>query len=141
MVYTPVTQINDDSVNDFLNNIEDLQKREDSFALLDLFSKISWEQAKMWWSAIVWFGSYSYASKSCAGNWMRAGFSPRKNALSIYIMPWYNMWMESLLEKLWKHKMWKSCLTIKKLTDIDLGILGQVIQKGLDIMDKQYPKQ
>lgn len=141
MTYTPKTQVSDMNVQTFLESIEDEQKRKDSFVLLDMFTEISWEKAKMWWTAIIWFWTYSYESKSwCAGDWMRTGFSPRKNALSVYIMPWYDMWMESLLEKLGKHKMGKSCLTIKKLSDIDLKILEKIIQKWLDIMNEKYPK-
>ena len=141
MVYTLKTQINDSDVNAFLNSIEDLQKKEDSFILLDMFSKISGEKPKMWWTSIIGFWLYSYVSKSrCVGDWMRTGFAPRKAGLSIYIMPWYDMGMEWLLEKLWKYKMWKSCLTIKKLSDIDLKVLEKIIKKGFDIMDEKYPK-
>ena len=141
MVYTPKTQINDADVESFLVSVEDTQKREDSFKLLEMFTQVSWEPAKMWWSAIVWFGSYHYKTTSCEWDWMRTGFSPRKGALSVYVMPGYNFnKMPELLDKLWKFKAGKSCLNIKKLEDINIDILEKIVKKWLEIMEEKYGK-
>jgi hypothetical protein len=94
----------------------------------------------MWGSSIIGFGIYSYEGKSCKWEWMRTGFSPRKAGLSIYVMPWYDMGMEWFLEKLWRYKMGKSCLNIKKLSDIDLKVLEKIVKKWLDIMADKYPR-
>ena len=141
MVYIPKTQINNADVEGFLNTIEDEQKRKDSFKLLEMFTRISGQPPKMWWSSIVWFGSYHYKTASCVWDWMRTGFSPRKWGLSVYIMPWYEFdWMSQLLEKLGKHKRGKSCLNIKKLDDIDMKILEEIVKKGLEVMEEKYPE-
>ena len=140
MAYILKTQLTDENIENFLNTIEEKQKRDEAFILLDMFNRITKIPAKMRWTSIIGFGSYHYTYASGqTGDWMRTGFSPRKTSFSVYVMPGYNMWMESLLKKLGKHKMWKSCLTIKKLSDVDLKILEQIIQKGLDIMEGQYP--
>jgi len=141
MPYELKTKLSDADVSDFLNTIEDIQKREDSFKLLDIFSRLSWEDAKMWWSAIIGFWTYHYQYASGQEwDWMRTGFSPRKTALTIYIMPGYQFdEMENLLSKLGKYKTGRSCLYIKKLADIDLQILEEIIKFGLDDMKKKYP--
>ena len=141
MAYELKTQLNDANIKDFLDTVEDKQKREDSFQLLDIFTRLSWEEAKMWWNAIIGFWTYHYQYASGQEwDWMRTGFSPRKTALTIYIMPGYQFdEMENLLSKLGKYKTGRSCLYIKKLADIDLQILEEIIKFGLDDMKKKYP--
>ncbi len=142
MVYQLKTKLNDADVREFLNSIEEQQKKEDSFKLLDIFTRITWEPAKMWWSSIIWFGSYHYVYASGQEwDWMRTGFSPRKGALSVYIMPGYNFdEMQDLMDTLWKYKAWRSCLNIKKLSDIDLEVLEKIISTGLEAMKEKYPE-
>ena len=141
MTYELKTKISDDSVENFLNTISDEAKRTEAFQLLEIFQQISWKPAKMWWSTIVGFGTYTY--KYASGqtwDWMRTGFAPRAAGFSLYIMPGYNFGnMQDLIAKLWKHKAWRSCLNIKKLSDIDLGVLEQIIQLGLDDVKERYP--
>ena len=141
MAYTPKTQVNNANVEAFLYTVEDIQKREDSFKLLDMFTRITGESAKMWWSAIIGFGSYHYKTASCEWDWMRTGFSPRKGALTVYIMPGYNFdKMSEYLDKLGKYKAGKSCLNIKKLEDINMKILEKIVKKGLEGMKEKYPE-
>ena len=140
MVYTPKTKVNNASITKYLDTLEDSEKREDSYKLLNIFTDMSWEEGKMWWDSIIGFWNYSYEWKSCKWEWMRTGFSPRKTGISIYIMPWYGMKMEEFLEKLWKHSIGKSCLKIKRLSDIDIEVLKKIIQKWLEIMDLHYPR-
>lgn len=140
MAYELKTQLNDADVKAFINGIVDEQQKEDCLVLLDIFTSISGEDPKMWWETIVWFGTYSYTNSTWKEyTWMRTAFAPRKNALSVYIMPGYDMGMEGLVEKLGKYKAGKSCLNIKKLSDIDLKVLEKIIKKWLDIMANKYP--
>lgn len=141
MWYELKTKFSDPSVKVFLNAIEDEAKRDDSYTLLEVFERLSWEEAKMWWSTIG-FGEYHYKYDSWReGDSMRTGFSPRAAWFSFYIMPGYQFdKMEYLLSKLWKHKAWKACLNIKKLSDIDLKVLEEIIQFWLDDMKEKYPE-
>ncbi len=121
------TQPNDDSVQAFLDGIEDGQKREDSFRLLEMLSVASGQPARMWGSSIVGFGAYHYVYDSGReGDWFEVGFSPRKQNLTVYIMPGFERYDE-LLNKLGKHSTGKSCLYIKRLADIDENVLRRLI--------------
>jgi len=128
------TKKNSWSVKEFINKIEDNGKRKDAFQILDIMQKITWDKPKMWWASIVGFWEYRYVYASGREwDWMITGFSPRKTSLTLYIMPGFNEYdwsnkQKELLEKLWKHKTWKSCLYIKKLEDIDLQVLEQIIK-------------
>ena len=128
------TKENDASVDTFLNDITDEQKRGDSKRLRELFEEITGEPAKMWGANIVGFGSYHYKYKSGQeGDWLVAGFSPRREYLTLYLMGSYEfVAYRDLLEKLGKHKTTKSCLYIKKLEDIDMDILSKLITRSVD---------
>lgn len=141
MSYTLKTQKNTQSIRNFLESLENQQKKSDAFSILQIFQNITWEEWSMWGENIIWFGTYHYKYASWQeGDWMRTGFSPRKNNFSLYIMPGYQFdGMQELLWKLWKYKLWKSCLYIKKLSDIDEEILKQIIQKWLSKMAEKYP--
>lgn len=82
------TKVNDGSVTGFLNSVTEEVKRKDSFTLLELFKKVTGEEAKMWGSSIVGFGMYHYKSErsSQEGDWPLTGFSPRKQNLTLYVM-------------------------------------------------------
>jgi hypothetical protein len=123
------TQVNEASVRDFLDTVSDETKREDSFALLDLFQRITGEQPKMWGTSIVGFGSYHYKSErsSQEGDWLLTGFSPRKQALTLYVTMGFEA-MDDLLGKLGKHKTSGGCLYIKKLSDVDQDVLNRVVE-------------
>lgn len=140
MTYELKTKVNSANVTDFLHTVDDTQKQEDCFKLLEIFERLSWEKADMWGENIVGFGTYTYTYASGhTWDWMRTGFSPRKTALTLYIMPGYTD-MSDLLWKLGKHKLWKSCLYIKKLSDVDLKVLEQIIEKGLEFMNEKYQR-
>lgn len=135
------TLVNDASVSDFLNSVEDQQKRDDSFKLIEIFQMVTGQPAKMWGSSIVGFDSYHYKSKSGQeGDWMMTGFSPRKQNLTIYIMPGFEK-HQKLLQKLGNHKTSVSCLYIKKLDDVDENLLIQIIDSGYKEMLKNYPNK
>ncbi len=130
----------DNDVGSYLNSIEGEEKRKDSIRLDGLFQKITKNDPMMWGKTIVGYGSYHYIYDSGReGDMCRAGFSARKNALTLYCMSGFSQ-QDDLLKKLGSHKVGKSCLYIKRLSDIDMDILAQIIQKDWDYMNKKYPK-
>ena len=134
----PKTKKNDASVENFLNSVADQTRREDSLSLLGLMRDVTGEEAKMWGSSIVGFGSYHYVYQSGReGDWMLTGFSPRKQNLAIYIMAGFSDY-GPLLEKLGKHKTGKSCLYVNKLADVDINVLRELVRRGVRSMRKKY---
>ncbi len=123
------------SIKKFLDNVENEKKREDSYALLKLFKKTTGEKPVLWGNSIIGFGKYHYKSERSAqeGDWPLTGFSPRKQNLTIYIMPGFGD-LSDLLNKLGKHKTSVSCLYINKLEDVNIGILEKIIQKSVKEM-------
>jgi len=136
------TQESENDVTTFLKGIEDTQKKTDCFVLLEIFERLSGKPWKIWGKNIIGFWKYHYIYASGReGDSMRTGFSARLGGISIYIMPGYEFWnMQEHLMKLWKYKAWKSCLNIKKLSDIDLWILESIIRLGLDELKTKYPE-
>lgn len=128
------TKKTDDSVTDFLNKVENEKKRADSFAILNLMQEITGEEPKMWGTSIVGFGDYHYKYESGReGDWFLAGFSPRKQNLTLYIMAGFDEY-DQLLEKLGKHAIGKSCLYIKKLEDVDQEVLKELVSRSVEHM-------
>ncbi len=133
------TKATNASVKDFLNSIFDEAKKKDSLTLLEMFEKITGEKAKMWGSSIVGFGKYHYKSEKSSqeGDWPLVGFSPRKQALTLYAMS--NIaGQEKLFKKLGKHTTSKSCLYIKRLSDVDENVLEKIIENCFMEMKKKY---
>lgn len=125
------------SVKKFLNSLKDEQKREDSFVVMEMMKKITGEEPKMWGPSIVGFGKYHYKYDSGhEGDMCMAGFSPRKEALTIYLVPGFQK-NKSLMEKLGKHKTGKSCLYIKKLEDVELNVLEKLISNSFKYMNNK----
>ncbi len=135
------TSANKDSVTNFINNIENPEKKKDAKTLLALMKKVTEHKPIMWGPSIVGFDSYEYKRKNGdVGTFFATGFSPRKNALTIYIMPGYQDY-SSLTKKLGKHTLGKSCLYIKQLSDIDLAVLETLVRRGYTDLKKMYPKK
>lgn len=130
---------NDANVEDFLNAVDSPTKRVDSFVLLDLFTKVTGEKASLWGTSIVGFGSYHYKSERSTqeGDWPITGFSPRKQSLTIYVMPGFDTFKNELAA-LGKHTTSVSCLYIKRLSDVDTKVLASIIKKSVAIMHEQY---
>ena len=119
------------SVKDFIQSVPDEQKKKDSLVLIDMMTKITKEKPKMWGPSIIGFGSYHYKYESGhEGDMCITGFSPRKAAISVYILMGFNKSPE-LLEKLGKFKTGKSCLYVKKLEDIDVKVLENLIKDSV----------
>lgn len=131
------TQPTEKSVIDFLNSVENDQRRNDSFEVLKLMEKITGEPAKMWGPSIVGFGSYHYKyATGREGDFLATGFSPRKTALTLYIMSGFSNY-HKLMENLGKYKTGKSCLYVKKLTDINLVVLSNLIKESYDYINNK----
>jgi len=131
------------SVKKFIESVEDEQKRKDSFQLVKMMEKITGEKPKMWGPSIIGFGKYEYRYESGHGGEMCVvGFSPRKAALSIYILMGFEKTPE-LMKKLGKYKIGKACLYVKKLSDIDLKILEELIKMSYKEIKKYkvYPNR
>ena len=122
---------NDQDVEQFLNAIADERKRQDSFAILELMKQATGLEPRMWGSSIVGFGSYHYKYDSGReGDTIIAGFSPRKQNLTIYNMGSFQD-DDELLKNLGKHTTGKGCLYIKRLDDIDLPTLKRLIEESV----------
>lgn len=127
MAYSPKTQKNDNNIEEFLNTIEDEQKKEASIKLLKFFREKTNEKGKMWGDSIIGFGEFHYVTKSkCEADWFRVGFSPRKNYISLYIVP-YLKEQEEIIKDIGKAKVGKSCINIKKLDDINLDVFEKLV--------------
>lgn len=134
------TKKNDASVEGFLIGVENERRREDSFVVLEMMKRITGEEPTMWGSSIVGFGSYHYTYASGReGDWPRIGFSPRKQSLTLYVMPGFSNY-DDLLSRLGKHRTGKSCLYVNKLADVDMDVLEQLIRSSLDAMREMYPE-
>jgi hypothetical protein len=126
------TQQNEKSVDDFIESVENDRKRADSREILEMMRRITGEEPKMWGETIVGFGTQHYTYKSGReGDWFLAGFSPRKQNISIYLSYGFGEW-EDLLSRLGKHKTGKACLYVNKLADIDTDVLEDLIRRTVE---------
>lgn len=125
------TKVNNASVKDFLNSIEDEQKRKDCFEISKIMESVTKAKPKMWGTSIVGFGSYHYKGKSGReGDWMLTGFSPRKQNLTLYLMSGFDS-EKNLLKNLGKFKTSVGCLYIKKLDDVDKKVLKELVTSSV----------
>lgn len=127
------------SVRDYVNNLADSdQKKADSFKLIELLTKWSGCEPKMWGPSIIGFGSYHYRYASGhEGDAPILGFSPRKAAFSLYV---YSATEDNkhLLEKLGKFKMAKACIYVKKLDDINIPALEKICKASIAYVNKHH---
>lgn len=116
------------SVEEFINSVNDEQKRNDSFVLLEMMKKATGEEPVLWNNSIIGFGNKRYKSPNSGRevDWLRMGFSPRKANLSLYLSIGIKE-HAAALEKLGKHKTGVGCLYINKLDDIDINVLKGMI--------------
>jgi hypothetical protein len=133
---TAETEIN---VNDFINSfVENDQKKADSFQLIELMKKWTGAEPKMWGPTIIGFGSYYYKYESGhEGDAPIIGFSPRKAEFSLYVYSPTD-YSKQLLNDLGKYKMGKSCIYVKKLSDINLEILKKLSDESITHVSKHY---
>ena len=132
------TKQNDGDVDAFLDAVPDEEKRKDCYEILELMKQVTGEDPKMWGGSIVGFGKYTYEYASGrSGEWPVTGFAPRKQALTLYIMPGFDQYAD-LMAKLGKHKTGKSCLYIKRLDDVDRDTLRELVESSVKHVARMY---
>lgn len=120
-----------DSVHTFLEAIPDPGRREDCYRVLELMQHATQAEPVLWGDSVVGFGTYHYVYESGReGDWFLTGFSPRKQNLTLYIMIGFERHAE-LMGRLGKYKTGKACLYIKRLADVDVNILKQLIDESV----------
>lgn len=130
----PKTKKTTASVTAFIDAVENETRRADAKVVLKMLREVTGEKPAMWGPSIIGFGDYPTPS----GLWPRAGFSPRKANMVLYIMPPFSQY-DAQLKKLGKYKTGVSCLYLGKLADIDMGALRQIVEKSQALMNKKYP--
>jgi len=134
------TKRNDASVTDWLAAIADPERRKDCETVIRLMKQVTKAEPAMWGASIVGFGSYHYKGASGReGDWMLTGFASRKQDLTLYIMDGFAGY-DRLLAKLGRHRMGKSCLYLKRLSDIDTGALKELVTASVRHMRSKYQK-
>ncbi len=122
------TKENNASIEDFIKTVGTEEKQKDATELLSMMKKITGEKPKMWGASIIGFGNYIYESPATGrrGEWFLTGFSPRKQNMTVYVMPGFGAYTD-LLKKLGKHKTGGGCLYFNKLADVDTKVLKELI--------------
>ncbi len=124
------TKKNDKDVRAFLEAVEHKKRKEDSLKLFEMMNEAIGTSPNMWGDSIVGYGSYHYKSKSGQeGDWFVTGFSPRKQSMTVYVLPGLDTF-EAELAKLGKHKVGKGCIYINKLEDVNTDILMDIVKKA-----------
>ena len=137
---TNKTQYTDADVLSFINKLEQPKKIEDSLHLIQLMEKVSGEKAKLFGPSIIGFGAYHYKyASSHEGTAPLLGFSPRKSALSLYVFSDAPK-QKKLLETLGKFTMGKACIYVKKLEDINLEVLNQIMVENINFLTSTYTR-
>lgn len=138
-MYEQKTKETDRSVIEFIENVENLKKREDAYKLFEIFTETTGYTAKMWGPSIIGFGSYHYRYESGhEGDAPLVGFSPRKASISLYFATG-DTERDVLLQKFGKHKLGKACVYINKVSDIDYYVLKALINRSVKFLKETYP--
>jgi len=134
------TKPSDRDVHAFIAGIEHETRRADAQVLLDMMARVTGFEPVMWGDSIVGFGQYHYSDESGReGEYLITGFSPRKSATSVYIMPGFKRYGD-LLARLGKHRHSVSCLYINRLDKIDLSVLEEIVADSVGRMKEIYPQ-
>ncbi len=125
------TKLTGASVADFIAGVADERRRQDSETIVALMQDVTGQPPEMWGDSIVGFGRYAYRYASGrTGEWMATGFSPRKDSLTLYIMGGFDE-LADLMARLGKYKTGKGCLYIKRLSDVDMGVLRELVERSV----------
>lgn len=139
-MYKQKTRETDNSVIEFIEAVESDRKKEDAYRLLDIFTRVTGYESKMWGPSIIGFGSYHYKyATGHEGDAPLTGFSPRKAKISLYFATG-DTEREQLLKVLGKHTSGKACVYINKLDDIDVKVLEQLIVRSMEFLRENYPE-
>ena len=141
--YEAKTKATEVSVADYIAALPEPRRRDEAEALDALHRRVTGLAPKMWGPTMIGYGRYRYKYASGhEGEAMRGGFSPRKAALTVYLMGHYGEHQpqaDALFARLGKHKMTKSCLYINKLADVDLELLEGLVRLSWETMNARYP--
>lgn len=133
------TKATEVSVDAFIDSVADANQRTDAEKIRAMMEQLSGQPATMWGSSIIGFGSYHYKYDSGReGDMCRIGFSPRKGQTVLYLIDGFEG-QSDLMARLGKHKTGKSCLNIKRLSDIDEAVLEELCVRSLQYMAEKYP--
>lgn len=139
-IKTKATEV---SVADFIAAVPEARRREEAAVIDAIHRRVTGLEPKMWGPSIIGYGSFDYVYGSGhSGTMCRAGFSPRKAAMTLYLMGHYcdrQPEADALFARLGKYKTGKSCLYVNKLADVDLDVLEQLIVLSWDVMNERYP--
>lgn len=139
MPQNKTTYINADVIA-FVENIANEQQKQDSYQLISLMEAATGEAARMFGTSIIGFGQYHYKYESGhEGDAPLVAFSPRKAAISLYIFTGGEL-QENLLTQLGKFKMGKACIYVKKMSDIDVAVLTEMMQSSIELLSNQYTR-
>lgn len=128
-----------EDVDAFLDAVEDPARREDAKAVCALMARVTGEPPVLWGGSMVGFGRYRYRYGSGReGEWFVTGFAPRAGALSLYIMGGFPR-HQALMDRLGRYRTGKSCLYVKRLTDVDAAVLEQLLTESVAYMRDAYP--
>ena len=135
----PKTRPTDASVEAFLDAVDDERKRSDAHVVGGMMAEITGSTGVLWGSSIVGFGTYHYRYASGReGTFFETGFSPRKRALTLYVMAGFSEY-EDLLGRLGRHTTGKSCLYVRRLADVDLDVLRDLLARSVGYVRAKYP--
>ena len=134
------TIFTDENVIEFVEKLENETKKNDSYQLINLMSEITGQEPKMWGPSIIGFGKYHYKYASGhEGDAPVLGFSPRKAAISLYVFSGADEHLPTV-EKLGKFTMGKACIYVKKMNDIDIDVLNELMQQSIDFVTEKYER-
>jgi hypothetical protein len=133
MASEPKTKPTDASVDDFIAAVENPTRRADAETVRAMLEEVTGEKPVMWGPSIIGFGSY----RGPTGDWPITGFSPRKAQTVVYVMGFEGQ--DAMLARLGKHSIGVSCLYIKKLADVDMGVLREIMETSVAEMRARYP--
>jgi hypothetical protein len=131
------TQKNKTSVAGFIAAVEDDAQRADAKAIDKMLREITGEKPAMWGAAIIGYGSYKSTNSMGEADWPKIGFSPRKAATVLYLVPDI-LASDPLMNKLGKHRNGKSCLYINRLAELDQKVLRELATRSWRHMSEKY---
>ncbi len=127
-------------VHAFTASVENARRREDSAVMLDVMERVTGMKPVLWGDSLIGYGQYFYKYKSGhSGNFPLTGFSPRKSAMTIYVMPGFKQY-GAQLEQLGKHKHSVSCLYLPRLDKVVISALEEIVSNSARRMKEIYPQ-
>nr|WP_166175246.1 DUF1801 domain-containing protein [Altererythrobacter segetis] len=137
------TKATEVAVENFMASLPEERRREEARALDAIYRRVTRLEPKMWGPSIIGYGSYDYRYDSGrTGTMCKAGFSPRKAALTLYLVGNHGSRQaeaDALFARLGKHSTGKACLYIKRLDQVDIDALEGLIALSWELMAERYP--